>query len=155
MRGSEQEKEELLQQQHAKKQMLMSQYCLRSLRLCCTPALFFSALHLFIAASVEILIFIDNETGRMRELDERHTSELREYRAQVAKTVHDLQDECERHKHTIIISMVSDGGILRAVAIAALSSSSNAYIPGLRFMPCRATARSRSRSRDRRRPSRQ
>jgi hypothetical protein len=57
-----------------------------------------------------MFIFTDNETGRMRELDERHTSELREYRAQVAKTVHDLQDECERHKQTIIVSMVSGDG---------------------------------------------
>ena len=43
----------------------------------------------------------------MRELDERHAGELRDYRAQVAATVKDLQNECERHKQTIITSMVS------------------------------------------------
>ncbi len=42
----------------------------------------------------------------MKELDERHVGELRDFRAQVATTVEDLQKECERHKQTIIESLV-------------------------------------------------
>lgn len=42
----------------------------------------------------------------MKELDERHAAELRDFRSQVAATIHQLQLECERHKQSIISSMV-------------------------------------------------